>query len=310
MTLPKSQVRFDQDTHTYTTPEGKTLSGVTALLQRTLFPDMYVGIDDDILERAKQRGTTIHEKIEMYETMDAYFDDPDIIRYRETLESALSGYKTLATEYLISDNLSIASSIDTIYVNDKDIIISDIKTTHELHTDYVAWQLSIYAYLFNLQTGLTPSRAMVMWLPKNGKARMITLKLYSYDDVQALIHADSIGAEFTPPDNPNNIEYLYASDPLILRYIALLDKKKAIEAKIEELRPEVTDTLRDAYNSGCFSMSFLDENGNKSCSLSFSPSSTRTSFDSKAFAEEYPELYQQYLRKTNTKETIRFTTKQ
>jgi hypothetical protein len=66
MKLNQSSVIFDQHAHTYTL-NGKTLSGVTSLLNRQLFKDKYTGISEELLAKAASRGSLIHETIELVE---------------------------------------------------------------------------------------------------------------------------------------------------------------------------------------------------------------------------------------------------
>ena len=55
ITLNKSQVVFSELDHTYTL-DGKSLSGVTSILNRQLFADKYSGISDEVLNKAAEYG--------------------------------------------------------------------------------------------------------------------------------------------------------------------------------------------------------------------------------------------------------------
>lgn len=306
MTLPKSPIVFDQSSHTYTKPDGTTLSGVTSLLSRRLFPDKYADVDPDILEAARQRGTAVHEKIELYHSIGAYADDSEVLRYRDAHESALPTYHVVETEYIVSDMEHVASAIDTVLQSDtdpEDYIIDDTKTTSELDIDYVTWQLSVYAYLFHLQTGIMPRRAIVTWLPRNHRHRVVELRLYPIEAVRELILADAQDREFTPPPSPNDTAHVYTSDPVLQRFISLRQQRDSIDRQIDEIQPQVTDILRQAYNTGIFNIKF---GGDTPCALRFKPAGTRSSFDSHRFAADFPELYEQYSKKSPTKESITF----
>lgn len=62
--LHRSSVRFDEQSHTYTTSDGRQLTGVTSILKQALFPDKYKGIPETILSKAAERGTAIHNECE------------------------------------------------------------------------------------------------------------------------------------------------------------------------------------------------------------------------------------------------------
>ena len=62
--LQDSGVSFDAEAHRYFL-NGKELSGITGLLHKYVFPDMYHDIPQWMLDRAAERGTMVHESIEL-----------------------------------------------------------------------------------------------------------------------------------------------------------------------------------------------------------------------------------------------------
>ena len=139
--LVDSKVSFDELNHTYHIGD-KQLSGITKILHKYLFSDMYAFVSDDLLARAAERGSLIHSQIQM---MHEGFDviEPEL----ETIAFQKLNIKILASEYVVTDNKHVASPIDIV---DPDINLYDIKTTSILNREYLSWQLSIYAYLFEL----------------------------------------------------------------------------------------------------------------------------------------------------------------
>ena len=71
--LVDSQVAFNQEEHTYSL-NGVTLKGITGMIKSQLFPDMYKDIPQYILDKAAERGTMVHESIELF---DAGFEPKD-----------------------------------------------------------------------------------------------------------------------------------------------------------------------------------------------------------------------------------------
>lgn len=185
--LNQSAVIFNEVDHTYNYL-GSYLSGVTSLLHRTLFADKYRGIDSSVLAKAAAYGHNIHEQIELVDTLGVESNTPAVQAYLEMKESL--GLKTLANEYLVSDESYIASSIDIIF---DDLTLADIKTTSKLDMEYLSWQLSMYAYLFEMQNPkLKVPRLLAIWLPKPqyGKPNIIEVPRKSNDSLKVLLAWD------------------------------------------------------------------------------------------------------------------------
>ena len=158
LNLPESPVVFEHEHHTYNL-NGRMLSGVTAIV-KWLFPDTYKDIPEDVLMRAADYGTLIHSKCELADSM-GIVDDPIVEEYQRIIKDAW--LQVAVSEYLVSDLKNVASSIDKVFVDDS---LGDIKTTSKIHWVNVTVQLSIYAYLYECQTGREVNKLYVIWLPK------------------------------------------------------------------------------------------------------------------------------------------------
>lgn len=185
--LKQSGVIFNEVDHTYTFL-GSLLSGVTSLLHRTLFASKYRGISAEVLAKAAAYGHNIHEQIELVDTLGVVSQTPAVQAYLQ-MKADLK-LTTLANEYLVSDEQYIASSIDIVF---DDLTLADIKTTSRLDMEYLSWQLSMYAYLFELQNaGLKVPRLLAIWLPKPqyGKPMIVEVPRKSNDALKVLIAWD------------------------------------------------------------------------------------------------------------------------
>lgn len=185
--LVKSSVIFDELSHTYNYM-GCQLSGITSLLHRTLFADKYTGISPEVLAKAAEYGHNIHEQIEIVDSLGVESDNPSVIDYcRMKKENNLV---PLVNEYLVSDEIAYASSIDIVF---DDYTLADIKTTSRLDMEYLSWQLSIYAWLFEMQNpGLKVPRLLAIWLPKPryGKSTLVEVPRKSKDAIKVLMAWD------------------------------------------------------------------------------------------------------------------------
>ena len=155
--LYKSPVVFDSEHHTYTL-NGKELGGVTPIIN-WLFPKTYEGISKSVLKAAAEYGTMVHQACELADDMGIV--NEYTTKYKELLKAY--GLQPVYSEYLVSDEKAIASSIDKVFEDDS---LGDIKTTSSIHWVNVQVQLSIYAWLYEKQTGRMVNKLFVIWLPK------------------------------------------------------------------------------------------------------------------------------------------------
>lgn len=174
--LNQCSVVFNEDDHTYYLPEkDKFLSGITGMLERQLFPDTYASIPEAIIRQAAEYGKDVHQSIEDFDMNWENDGTQEVVDYISlTTEQGLV-HET--SEYLITDNENFASLIDKVYrVDDDTFDIGDIKTYGVMtpeKREKARWQLSVYAYLFELQNKKTKVRRIFILHIRN-KAKKIT----------------------------------------------------------------------------------------------------------------------------------------
>lgn len=291
MKLNRSRVVFDSQNHTYTL-DGRQLSGITSLLDRQLFKDKYSGIPEEILRKAAERGTYIHQCCEL---VDEGFpcDSSEALNYLELK----SKYNLVVeeSEYLVSDNENYASCIDKVYrYNEDTFSLGDIKTTYKLDKEYVQWQLSIYAYLFELQNPEAKVASIfAIWL-RGDTHQLVDLDRIPSENVRMLLEADSNGLQYEESKLPvvfNEIEDLIVGIETQLK--SLTAQKKAI-----------TDgAMKAMVQAGLYSWK-----GDK-VSITRKTASSRKSFDKEAFEKDYPNVYDKYLKETPVSESLVFKLK-
>lgn len=302
MGLIKPNVAFNETEHTYTNADGKQLSGVTALLKRQLFANKYRGIDETTLAKAAERGNLVHRAIEMYETLGVGSDSrPEIRDYIRLKEE--SGLKVVATEFLVSDEENVASSIDLVCEREG-IVITDVKCTSSLDREYLSWQLSIYKYLFLLKN---PGEKVVglaaCWLPdpsKNyGSPRMEMIPEKPVEWVKDLIETDARGGVYVNPQT--ELDMMKQQGLVVPQELTAAISRVLI---MEAVAKECKEKLR----------SLMEEHGikkweNDDFTATISAASTSTSFDSTAFKKDHKDLYDQYLKTSEKKGSFRVTLK-
>ena len=290
ITLNQSPVIFNELDHTYTL-DNKSLNGVTSILNRQLFADKYSGISDEVLNKAAEYGKGVHESIELYDSLGIGEDEDAVKSYIKLCQK--EGLTRLDNEYLISDNDYVASSIDVVF---DDCSLADIKTTSHLDEEYVSWQLSIYAYLFELQNpDLQANRLLAIWIPKAryGKPKVVEVPRKPVSEVIRLIEADKAGQQYVP-SVASSTEITIAND-VVQEVIRIERELKELKDKQTELREGLLKQMQD-HNIKSFKTDGL--------SLTRKLATTKTSLDSKMLQEKYPDIYNECLKTSEVKESL------
>lgn len=296
MKLVKSKVRFDEEQHRYFLDE-KELSGITGTLIKKAFPDTYKGIPDAVLAKAAERGSVVHQNLELFDTvcnsdiniMPSVL--PEVKDYNEMLISY--GLHHVDSEYLVSDNENFASAIDKVLAdNEGNIYLADIKTTATLHYDNVSLQLSIYAKWFEEQNpDLKVKEIVCMWF-KNGQSKFQPLPRVADWQIDDLINAYLA----------DDAEYQYKVE-VPEQFSALEQEYRLVSARMDVLKIK-QDDLKEQM------MKMMEANKQKSIktnigSYSYVAATTKKTFDQKLFKDTEPDHYEYYLKETTTKPSIR-----
>lgn len=286
MELIKSPVDFNPEAHTYTL-DGVRLQGITGMLERQLFPRKYENVPQEVLNRAAERGSFVHEVCELVDELGITHESPEAQNYRRMKTDLHLVHE--ASEYLVSDNKHFASCIDKVYrTGENTFSLADIKTTYRLDLDYVRWQLSVYAYLFELQNPEAKAEHLfAVWL-RGEEARHVEVERIPSEVIRDLLAAEAEGRQFA---NPYAVQE--ADINLPDKY---LDMEQSIieiseQAKYwSERKKELTDgVMKEMVKAGVYSW--------KGESVSFirKKDSIRRTFDREAFERDYPGVYDKYL---------------
>ena len=291
--LIESGVVFNQEEHTYSL-DNKILHGITGMISRQLFPNKYMGVSQSVLNKAAAHGSMVHEQVELYDAgiIDSAIND-ELKSYIDI--KGKNHLITLANEYIVTDREYFASGIDIVSTNGIGIVLTDIKTTYKLDIDYVRWQLSIYAYLFELQTGLAVCELRALWL-RGSKSEYVLIDRISNDIVQSLLDSEVNEQQFVNPFMPIiSTEYP----------IEMVQAEMAI-AELENDLKGLKEN-KEAIMSGLLTL--MKENSIKSykgklISLSRKSASVRISIDGSYLKEKHPDIYEECKRESSVKESI------
>lgn len=287
--LNKCKVEFNQEKHEYWL-DGKQLQGVTGILERRLFPDKYKFVSKEMMDAAKERGTFVHEQVELADSLGVNPDVTEVQNYLKLKDE--HGFKTLESEYLVTDNEHYASSID-IVLTDKDadgVILADIKTTSKFDKESVSWQLSIYAYFFEMMNPKVKVKSLLgVWL-RGDIARFIEVPRKPVELVKALLLADISDMPFTwASEIP---DYVSIEEELI---IALSQRKAEIDEELETIKAQLMERMAADGKKSIDTGKVL---------ITLKAASTQMRFDSKKLMADNEDLYNKYLKETSVKESL------
>lgn len=292
--LTKPSVVFNKESHTYFL-DGKQLSGITALLERKLFPTKYSGVDEETLHKAAEYGTQVHEQIATDDGADEFVLD-EVLSYRKIITA--NNLKPIAHEYLVTDSDKYASAIDLVFENeDGTVDLADIKTTYKLDKDYVSWQLSIYAYLFELcNPGLKINNLYGLWL-RDEKSSYEKVYRHDKDEVLRLLADDT--EDCFLPDAPKMPADIVEMASQLEEYFTMLKRyEKKYKEQEKEFKSRLTKLMGEA---GIYNISI---GGLK---ISYVKGYTKSSIDSTRLKKEMPEVVEKYSKTTNVSPTIKIT---
>lgn len=330
--LKESAVVFDEATHTYRRGEVE-LSGITGLIHAVLLLGIYPEANDFVknvqIPRAGYYGTCVHQAIQLWDEFGIEMTQfPEkahptaVMLPAQDVSAELAYYrkikprtcKTIASEFTV-DCGNFASQIDCIWgTDDGDIFLVDHKTNNLTYypggpeglKEYLSWQLSCYAVMFELQTGIKVKGLIGNWLrkgtgelwrierkPDEQVLQLLSTEIYKQDSggftyFNPEMQVFAAKVEEVPSVATTTTDALAVPMDVVSAITNLLRAEKAAKAMKEKLR----ELMEAAGVTKWECPEFTATIGK--------PSET-TTFDSKAFQADHPDLYEQYLKTTTRK---------
>lgn len=288
------EIIFCEENHTYKS-ETREYSGITGILKKYLFPDKYKDIPDAILEKAKQRGTTCHNQMEMWINGLPYESQNDEV---VKMQDLLNGRNFTHSELLVSDYKNFATKIDAVEESEEGIILWDWKTTSTLDKEYLSWQLSICAYFYEMNFNKKVMQLMAGYITDK-KVEIVPIVRIPEEHVIALLDAAA-------NDEPFFINPLKTD---VLNQEAILEKIYEIEQIIVDCEKRVKEAKiqGEALRTGLLNQ--MMEKGLKRIEtdrmlLTVKESYERETLDSKKVKELAPKIYDECKKVTKIKESL------
>lgn len=291
-----TQVFFEPLSHTYLCGD-KILIGVTTLMAKHgLSPD-YSNIPAATLKKAADEGTAIHREIQDYDNGISVLRTPLIEEYVALCQE--KGLKFVASEYLVSDNELVASSIDCVYGEGNEVVLVDIKTTTKPHMRPLAWQLGIYKVYFERQN---PGKKVIgcycLHIDRKEKKikGLIPIDVVTEAEVDALVAAEREGRIYIDEYEEPSAE-IVLTDAELSAYVVqaseiaeLKDKIKQIEESLKGLDKRVLEYMLE------HNLETMEGGGGV---FKIKKAYERTSIDTERLKKNAPGIYEMY-KKTST----------
>lgn len=294
--LKDSGVLFDKERHEYWLGN-RLLSGITGMLQRQLFPDEFDGIPDTVIKEAARYGTEVHESIELFDSSWINDGTQEVLDYISLCQE--NGLVHERSEYTVTDRENWASNIDKVYrSSDNTFSLGDIKTYGTMTPEKLEkarWQLSIYAYFFELQNkDAKVGNLFILHIRNKAKqdgtfdhiSNIMPVERIPSDICKELLDADIKGEQFI---NPYSIPEKYREQEDYIRQ--LIQTKDDVEEKLKILKSEILEDMESmgvkTWDTGTMR-------------LTRKLPTTRLSFNANKFKADHPELdYSPYERTSN-----------
>lgn len=175
-------VKFIKDTHQYTV-NGIVVPSVSTVLRETIFADKYKDVPDFVLKKAAAFGTAIHDAIEhddslfLDEQQQEVFDRWKRLQQEENIEP-------VEQEQIVHYQTEYAGTFDMIANIKGEKCLVDIKTTYNLDTEYLSWQMSMYALAYGHE-----GKLYAVWLPKRKEAQLVEITPKPHYEIHELMEA-------------------------------------------------------------------------------------------------------------------------
>lgn len=293
MELTKSKVIFNEEEHKYFL-NGKELSGITSQIKKHIFPNLYNGIPQRILDKAAAYGHLVHS---ICEIVDDGFDHPAIEAQNYLSLIQRNGLRHITSEFLVSDNKAVASPIDKVYQSEEyaenEFILGDIKTTRELDVPYLEWQLSIYAHLFEKQCkGAKVVKLIAIWLRNDEHAEIREINRIPDKHISKLLTCIRTDKEYIN-------EYIRVDENLLPSCYSDMEIEIAKLAMLREKINREYDELKEAMMQAMVKVGAYRWDGNN-ITIVRKKDYLQKRFDRDALQKDHPQLHDLYLKEVPT----------
>jgi hypothetical protein len=291
-----AQVIFNEEFHQYSI-EDKNLISVTQLMSKHRLAPDYSFVDQELLKSKAERGTYIHSEIEKYIKTGEIGFTPELIFVIEQIKKLK--LKNLQSEVVVfNEKYGVAGTVDLIADKSKKRIMADYKTGQNVNIEPVRWQLSIYAYLWELM-GNEPIDELYLF-HLNDNPRVVKIEEIERAEVIKLLESELEGNLY---QGKALIYPLHDLERLMVleERIRLVDLQKK---EYEEEQKKLKECIKNAMvEQAIKSWEFPDG----SLKITYIAPQQRVGIDTTRLKKEMPEIAAQYEKITEVSDSVRIT---
>ena len=259
---------------------------VTQLLKKHNLAPNFDFVNDEVLRKKSERGTLIHSEIENFIKTGEYGFTEELYDYIKLCKE--NNLTFTESEIEVSQN-DLQGHIDLVNEN----AIGDIKTSVTVDKTYISWQLSLYEFLLG--------KKMKLWCFHLGdKSKVFEVERVPREEILKLLECEAKGEIYqqralTIPDE--QLQTLLSLEVIIAD---CENRKKQAETDLDTIKKAL---LEEMTKQGIYKF----ENDN--IKITKSDSYTRETIDSKKLKADKPDIYKEYTKTTQIKESLRVSLK-
>lgn len=180
-------IEYLDDVHCYLI-DGVMVPSVSELI-RFKFPEAYKGIPQKILKQKASYGTKVHDYIQRFVNKEFTLEELQEKNIDPNIKIAVEQFELLRKkwafqikdmEQIVHYKNKYAGRYDLRTIDD---LIIDIKTTSELHEEWLALQLGLYQLGCGIESGIS----YCIWLPKGKSGRVVAINPWTHDECKELL---------------------------------------------------------------------------------------------------------------------------
>lgn len=297
----KSNVLFFAEDHHYELEGQRIKYTLTRLLKQLGIAPDYSFIPQATLHKAAERGTMLHNILEIYDKFGELlpFIDED---YKDLVQDYISKKQdVLVSEFCVSYDTLLATSIDKIILDNDALIVADVKTTSKIHLESVKHQVSFGAYLLYKTTGLKADKGRLIWLNrKDNECVLEDFDLVDFAVIEKVIkdlQEVEVLEDLKPLDKVE--QTLLVAKDVLSEITALIEQEKRVKERLQYFKDYLTELMRE---SGTKQAKFEGLN------LTYVLPTKKKTFDVKRFQEDNKDIdLAKYYKTSEVKDSVRIT---
>ncbi len=294
-------IQFDEKKHWYFDTESQVyLTSVTTILKhQNLAPD-YSFVDEEILDRAIDRGNFIHSQIEKRIKAEEIEDCPEADSAVDLIKKEYPKYKTKTYSELpvVSRNpiFNYAGILDLLILDSKwHGVLIDFKTNkswNRISEQYVRWQMSLYAYAVKELPKVSIDKlVLIRW--KGEKAEIVEFEPIATEKIEEVLRCEANGEKY------DGTKLIPMEDSSIVIFNKIIEAQKVIDQykkQVEEFKSQIYDFMvkEDIWKGT-----------NAGLTITRTKDSDRVTIDSKMLKEKHPGIAEECSKTTHCKGSIK-----